>query len=169
MSKELPVYQCHKRVKAFKIEKMIVNNFENIVYLASIDGHKAKVNSDQAIKHNPQLGWYYVEYESGYQSFSPAPEFEAGYTKLEDQKPGFSWSNFESKPTTRKAFQITADHEFDWFEDSKTLNITDGKDMLTAACHQQPKVGDYVVYLNSTDIYHCSETVFLERNIVPGH
>lgn len=83
MSKELPVYQCHKRVKAFKIETIVVDNFKDKVYLRSIDGHKAVVNSEQAMKHEPQPGWYYVEYENGYQSFSPAEPFEAGYSLVE--------------------------------------------------------------------------------------
>lgn len=34
-------------------------------------------------KHNPQPGGYYVVYENGYVSFSPAPAFESGYTLIE--------------------------------------------------------------------------------------
>ncbi len=29
-----------------------------------------------------------------------------------------------------------------------------------------PKAGDYIVYLNDKDVYHCSEEVFRGRNIV---
>ena len=31
-------------------------------------------------KHKPQVGGYYVVYEDGYESYSPAGAFEAGYT-----------------------------------------------------------------------------------------
>ena len=33
-------------------------------------------------KHKPEVGGYYVVYEDGYKSFSPAGAFESGYTLL---------------------------------------------------------------------------------------
>ena len=33
-------------------------------------------------KHNPEVGGYYVVYEDGYKSFSPAKAFEEGYTLI---------------------------------------------------------------------------------------
>jgi hypothetical protein len=33
-------------------------------------------------KHNPQPGGYYVVYDDGYESFSPALAFEQGYTRI---------------------------------------------------------------------------------------
>jgi hypothetical protein len=33
-------------------------------------------------KHRPQVGGYYVLYEDGYHSFSPAPAFESGYSLI---------------------------------------------------------------------------------------
>lgn len=32
--------------------------------------------------------------------------------------------------------------------------------------HEPVKVGDYIVYLDDTDIYHCRREVFEERNIM---
>lgn len=39
---------------------------------------------DQAYmdKHKPEVGGYYVVYEGGYKSFSPAKAFEEGYTRI---------------------------------------------------------------------------------------
>ncbi|HLG97188.1 MAG TPA: hypothetical protein VKX49_12825 [Bryobacteraceae bacterium] len=34
-------------------------------------------------KHQPQPGGYFVVYEDGYESFSPAKAFEEGYTRIE--------------------------------------------------------------------------------------
>lgn len=34
-------------------------------------------------KHSPTAGGYYVVYEDGYKSFSPAEAFESGYSKIE--------------------------------------------------------------------------------------
>ncbi len=33
-------------------------------------------------KHQPQVSGYFVVYEDGYKSFSPAAAFESGYTKI---------------------------------------------------------------------------------------
>ena len=37
-------------------------------------------------KHNPQSGGYYVRYEDGYESYSPAEAFESGYTPIEEEE-----------------------------------------------------------------------------------
>jgi hypothetical protein len=33
-------------------------------------------------KPMPEVGWYYVQYPDGYESFSPAAAFEEGYTLI---------------------------------------------------------------------------------------
>jgi hypothetical protein len=40
------------------------------------------VTVDYLIKHQPKVGGYYVEYEDGYASWSPAEAFESGYDQL---------------------------------------------------------------------------------------
>ena len=40
------------------------------------------VDDDYVRKHNPQVGGYYVVYQDGYKSFSPAEAFEDGYTRI---------------------------------------------------------------------------------------
>ena len=40
------------------------------------------VDKQYIAKHNPQPGGYYVVYDDGYKSFSPAQAFEEGYSKL---------------------------------------------------------------------------------------
>jgi hypothetical protein len=40
------------------------------------------VTGDYLHKHNPQVGGYFVQYDDGYKSFSPARAFEEGYTRL---------------------------------------------------------------------------------------
>lgn len=48
------------------------------------EGHYGPFFVDAAYmqKHKPQAGGYFVQYEGGYQSFSPAKEFEDGYTLI---------------------------------------------------------------------------------------
>jgi hypothetical protein len=40
------------------------------------------VDADYMQKHKPEVGGYYVVYDDGYKSFSPAKAFEDGYTRL---------------------------------------------------------------------------------------
>jgi len=41
-----------------------------------------KASLEYMKKHMPVAGGYYVVYEGGYVSFSPADAFEAGYTRI---------------------------------------------------------------------------------------
>jgi hypothetical protein len=91
----MPAYKSHKTVYALKI-RMIEDitsggsylHFEDIV---SSDVRHVPVllryaplyaGMDYISKHNPQPGGYYVVYEDGYKSWSPAEAFENGYTKI---------------------------------------------------------------------------------------
>ena len=43
------------------------------------------VDAEYVRKHNPQIGGYYVVYEDGYKSFSPAKAFEEGYSPIQGE------------------------------------------------------------------------------------
>lgn len=55
--------------------------FENSQYAA------LGVSKEYMDKHKPEAGGYYVVYEDGYTSFSPAEAFEGGYTLVMDYDP----------------------------------------------------------------------------------
>jgi len=80
--KEMPKYKCHKTVHALKIEK--VEQARAGLLLIPADEGYAPFNVDQAYadKHKPEAGGYYVVYEGGYTSYSPAKAFEDGYTRI---------------------------------------------------------------------------------------
>jgi len=42
------------------------------------------VSAEYMAKHTPRAGGYWVRYEDGYESFSPATAFESGYVRVED-------------------------------------------------------------------------------------
>lgn len=90
----MPKYQCHKKVWALKIAEI---EFEGAitddegrrvvggaVIIPYNEGNKTyesfKVDAEYVSKHNPRPGGYYVVYEGGYKSYSPAEPFESGYT-----------------------------------------------------------------------------------------
>ena len=76
----MKTYKCHKQVKAFKITniKLIEDSIYNLVGSNDI----VMVKEDFMQKFKPEVGGYYVLYNDGYQSYSPAEPFEEGYTEL---------------------------------------------------------------------------------------
>jgi hypothetical protein len=76
-AREMPRYVCHKKVWALKIKGVVGNGI-----VPEDDGYAPFNVSDEFVeKHHPYAGGYYVVYEDGYKSFSPAEAFEAGYTR----------------------------------------------------------------------------------------
>jgi hypothetical protein len=72
------------------------------------------------------------------------------------------FKNYESKPIIRLAREITLSdclHEV-------SENLYRINDELDFVAYQRVHAGDFIVYLNETDVYHCSSEVFHERNIV---
>lgn len=84
---ELKQYRCHKVVNAAKIVGIEPWNNSHEVVVLVLDGHTtANVSRDYMRKHSPKIGGYFVQYEDGYRSFSPAEPFEAGYTLIQPVK-----------------------------------------------------------------------------------
>lgn len=79
-STEMPKYVCHKTVHALKI--LEVNQAAGILTPANAAYAPIRVDAQYMGKHRPQAGGYYVVYADGYESFSPADAFEAGYTAV---------------------------------------------------------------------------------------
>lgn len=92
-SAEMPRYQCHKKVWALKIAEIKFDRDAARAENRETDGTATitpaergyapfKVAADYVHKHKPEAGGYYVVYDDGYKSFSPAKAFEDGYTPL---------------------------------------------------------------------------------------
>jgi hypothetical protein len=93
VSIEMPKYKCHKEVWALKIKKIVLDsdlaketNRETTggaTITPEEEGYGAfDVNAEYVRKHKPEVGGYYVMYKGGYESWSPASEFEEGYSKM---------------------------------------------------------------------------------------
>ena len=86
---QLPLYQCHKKVRAAKIvgiatDQMTGNRVLNISDPFP-EGVARSINVDNEWRNsNPgvDVGGYFVEYADGYTSYSPAAPFEACYTLI---------------------------------------------------------------------------------------
>lgn len=79
----LPQYKCHKVVRAAKITGFRQNGNHDMpdMLLGEIGCIAVELPHWHA-KHKPQAGGYYVVYDDGYTSYSPAAAFESGYTRI---------------------------------------------------------------------------------------
>lgn len=81
---DLPTYKSHKTVQAVKIASIELRPADFHLLHPVIDLlSPVKVSDDYVNKHQPQPGGYFVQYEDGYQSYSPATAFESGYTQCD--------------------------------------------------------------------------------------
>lgn len=85
--REMPRYKCHKEVHALKIAA-VQTKWDGSTWIGDEitpedEGYAPFVVSPEYVnKHGPKPGGYYVVYEDGYKSFSPAEAFEEGYTRI---------------------------------------------------------------------------------------
>ena len=81
---EMPMYLCHKKVRALKIKMIGISEDDGHGLITPEDSRFSAFKVDAAYmqKHSPQPGGYYVVYGDGYKSFSPADAFESGYTLI---------------------------------------------------------------------------------------
>jgi hypothetical protein len=136
IEREMPKYKCHKEVWALKI-KSIVRDGEgeeresdgSAMITPEEEGYAPfKVDNDYMEKHKPHVGGYYVVYEGGYKSFSPADAFESGYTRI----------------VNNAAAQVFEGTQGEWDALVKKNKIT----TIAMACHEAIRVwrmsyGDY--------------------------
>lgn len=84
----MPQYQSHKKVWALKIGDVArlidgaLRTAGGRITPADKGYAPFDVDAEYMDKHKPEVGGYYVVYEDGYKSFSPAAAFDAGYTRI---------------------------------------------------------------------------------------
>lgn len=74
---QLPRYRCHKVVRAAKI--VAIDHWERLDLMPY---GVVEVGANWIAEKNAVVGGYFVEYEDGYTSFSPATAFEDGYRPI---------------------------------------------------------------------------------------
>jgi hypothetical protein len=84
----MPAFISHKRVWALKIAKVHVDDDGQGIALAFENPSfalRAFTSSQLEHKPIPKAGMWFVQYEGGYFSFSPADAFEKGYSPAEEE------------------------------------------------------------------------------------
>lgn len=84
---ELPRYKSHKIVHALKIHDIDIDHETGAAVITPADDGYGPfaVDAEYMAKHKPRYSGYYVVYEDGYKSWSPAEAFEKGYVKIDDK------------------------------------------------------------------------------------
>lgn len=84
----MPQYRCFKTVSALRIQEVREVGYdsttdENPLVAISFENPAFPPRTiNLRGKPTPEAGWWYVQYEDGYISFSPAKAFEEGYMPL---------------------------------------------------------------------------------------
>ena len=74
----LGAFKSHKTVRAGRIVRVMpTEDGGAVLYLI---GGEINANAAWVKRHQPEGGGYFVQYEDGYTSFSPADAFDSGYT-----------------------------------------------------------------------------------------
>lgn len=87
-AREMPRYKCHKEVRAVKIQGIVKDrdDFKMVDRFGIVPSEPGlapiEITREWMAKHQPQVGGYYVVYADGYASYSPAKDFEDGYTRV---------------------------------------------------------------------------------------
>ena len=86
---EMPKYQSHKKVWALKIADLRTTGSPDqesdgslLMVPEETNYSPFKLDAEFVRKHDPKVGGYFVVYEGGYKSFSPAAPFEDGYSLI---------------------------------------------------------------------------------------
>lgn len=76
-----------------------------------------------------------------------------------------SFKRYESRPITRLAHEIEEDEVLRNAGNSLYEATVDGQEIRFVA-YEEPEAGDFIVFLDESDIYHVRREVFLARNVV---
>lgn len=79
---QIPLYTCHKEVRAIRIKYLKLNNDKKTVTVEPMEEGVPSIDMelDWLVKFKPMVGGYLVIYKDGYCSYSPASAFIEGYT-----------------------------------------------------------------------------------------
>lgn len=86
----MPRYRCHKTVRALKIVAIHLCTEDKALLQFAGDPDEndyeqyppTEISRKWVDEKKAEAGGYYVVYDDGYTSFSPAEAFESGYTRI---------------------------------------------------------------------------------------
>lgn len=129
---ELPRYKSHKIVHALKIHNIDVDLASGAAVITPEDQGYGPfgVEAEYMGKHKPRIGGYYVVYDDGYKSWSPADAFEKGYVKLDGAHSPLSELN--------AALKADEDYAWTWLCNLACIGFDSIDDMRSATEKRMP-------------------------------
>lgn len=120
-AKPMPLYQCHKQVRALKTSGFSGNATDGMI-AKFIDQPEQPIGIpfDLYLKYKPSPGWYYVVYDDGYEAFSPPEAFEGGYTLVNENETFIDRLKAEHKELEERTVKLSEFINSDTFT---TLNV----------------------------------------------
>lgn len=109
-------WKCHKVVEAFKIMQAVIapNAVGGDVAWVMGKDVDVKVDTDYLLRNPYPIGGYFVRYNGGtpdqYDSWSPAKQFEEGYTPECQEESGVFFSNNEIEQRLDGLLQVVRDY-----------------------------------------------------------
>lgn len=168
-TKEMPRYQCLKIVHALKIKNIVAEATGTPkIFFEEEEYEPISPELDWFTRHKPEVGGYYVVYEDGYKSWSPAEAFENGYHKqyfplIMQTKNYQNLLSVKVFPENRIIFK---NKEIDVFEFSKILESYDKKDetikVLLESCEILQKRLEFLINMTPSGI---ERNILTEENI----
>ena len=76
------------------------------------------------------------------------------------------FSEYQGKPVTRLAYQLRPEDVVAKVAEATYRIVLPQAGITDFKAYEPPQAGDYIVYLNEDDIYHCDAEVFRARNVV---
>lgn len=75
------------------------------------------------------------------------------------------FKSYTSKPVKRFAYEINSKDHIHALSETDYIITVEGEEISFKA-HETIFPGDFIVFLDEDDVYHCRQGVFRERNIV---
>jgi hypothetical protein len=165
---EMKTYRCHKIVQACKIKSVkLWSDNDSIAITLDDDAKTTKVFERSHQMARAVAGDYYVIYDDGYTSRSPAKTFEAGYTEIVPPPANFH-ATHEKRAYPVRAWKIDLDDsnlpiwvrsQFAW----ESINWDPAGDGLWVAKQHGVEViplGHYLVQDMSMTLNSCDPEIF---------
>jgi hypothetical protein len=162
---EMKTYRCHKIVQACKIKSVkLWSDNDSIAITLDDDAKTTKVFERSHQMARAVAGDYYVIYEDGYTSRSPAKTFEAGYTEVVQTESG----QYRKRPVVIDAWKIAYDavtrpqwvrqafqeQRIDWNARGESMHIATLEGLMEAP------IGHWLIQGVKGELYACDPEIF---------
>lgn len=137
-------FKCHKVVHAAKIVAAL-RPPASVLHLDPGDGGEPcvhEVPQEFFVRQRAEVGGYFVRYEDGYQSYSPAEAFESGYRPLEHVLAEETSARFTAEKLDEAKARIEELERLNSAALDKIKELEQGREALKVTAAEKQKAAD---------------------------